>query len=74
MESFYPFPERSFLAAEPLSSVIFARTKGVVGETVVLLNEAAAWALRQNRAKIDELALKSCAYTEPLIPIRAANS
>ncbi len=68
LESFYPFPNRSNLDSEPLCSAIFERTRGVVGEVTMLLNEAAAWALRQGRSCIDETALKNCAYTESLLP------
>lgn len=67
METYYPFPVRSNLDAEPLCSLIFDRTRGVVGEITQLLNEAAAWALRQGRSCIDKTALESCAYIEPLL-------
>ncbi|MBA4137011.1 MAG: hypothetical protein C0518_06825 [Opitutus sp.] len=67
LESFYPLPARSFLDSEPLRTTIFKRTNGVVGEVTLLLNEAAAWALRQGRPCIDDTALKSCAYTESLL-------
>lgn len=68
LESFYPFPSRSFLESDNLRTAIFRRTNGVVGEVVLLLNEAAAWALREGRPCIDEHALTKCAYTESLLP------
>lgn len=68
LESFYPFPNRSFLESAHLRTAIFKRTNGVVGEVVLLLNEAAAWALRQGRPCIDDDALTKCAYTESLLP------
>lgn len=65
LESFYPFPEPSYISRDHLDFV-FKRTQGVAGEVVALLNEAAAWALRNGRNTIDREALTHCDFIEGL--------
>ena len=65
LETFYPFPEPSYISRDHLDYV-FQRTQGVAGEVVALLNEAAAWALRNGRNVIDQEALTDCDFIEGL--------
>jgi hypothetical protein len=70
LESFYPFPRAGFLWRDHIGE-IYRRTHGVVGETVMLLNEAAAWALCNGRPSLDREAIDGCKFVEPLAPLRS---
>ena len=65
LETFYPLPEASALWRDHLD-LIFARTNGVAGEIVYLLNEAAAWSIRNGHSCIQLDAIVNCDYIERL--------
>lgn len=67
LETFYPLPQPSFLWRD-YADAIFKKTSGVTGEIVYLLNEAAAWTLREGRTCIDDEALGKCDYIEAISP------
>jgi hypothetical protein len=69
LETFFPFQKPSFLPRYTIE--IHRRTAGIIGEVVALLNEAAAWAVRNDRSHIDDEAFKKCAYIPQLIHLRA---
>ncbi len=65
LETYYPLPERSGLAH--LAEEVYQRTSGVVGDVVQLINEAAAWAIRNDRPVIDKASLAECRYIPPAL-------
>lgn len=66
LETFYPFRKRSYLFGR-FGKDIYEATMGVPGEIVMLVNEAAAWAIREQKLQIDSEALQKCNYTPPVL-------
>ncbi|MFA5262338.1 MAG: TniB family NTP-binding protein [Opitutaceae bacterium] len=66
LETYYPLSQPSNLPQ--FCREIHRRTFGVVGEVVTLLNEAAAWAIRNERPFINCDALQNCRYIPPASP------
>lgn len=66
LEAHYPLPQPSYLWRD-FDREIYKRTGGVLGEIVMLANEAAAWAIRNERLAIDAEALQRCNYFPPLV-------
>jgi hypothetical protein len=71
LESHYPFPKPGFVWRDHVDK-IFERTRGLIGETIMLLNEAAAWALRNGRPSIDAESLEKCDFRDQLTPLPGA--
>lgn len=66
LETFYPFGSPSYLPR--FAADIHGRTRGVLGEVVLLVNEAAVWAAKNGKSYIDGEALKKCNYIAPARP------
>lgn len=71
LETFYPLAQPSYLWRDYYQE-IHRRTGGVLGEVVMLVNEAAAWAMRNGRTSIDAESLTQCAYIAPITTVRPA--
>jgi hypothetical protein len=68
LESFYPLPERSGLADPEFADAIYKGTNGVVGEIVLCCDTAAAYAIRNDRPRIEWEGLQKAAETKVAAP------
>jgi len=64
-ERLLPFEETSDLGNDPLARKIFALSEATIGETTDLIRDAARWAVRNSRRRIDGDVLDRCGYVPP---------
>jgi hypothetical protein len=64
-ERLLPLDEASDLGNDPLASKIFAMSEGTIGEATDLVRDAARWAVRHSRRRIDAEVLDRCGYVPP---------
>jgi len=64
-EGLLPLDEPSDLGKEPLASKIFTMSEGTIGEATDLVRDAARWAVRHSRDRIDGEVLDRCGYVSP---------
>lgn len=66
-ETVLPLREPSHLTAAPLPELILRRSEGTIGEIALLLTQATATALRQNKERIDRAVLERTDYNPPSV-------
>lgn len=64
-ERLLPLDEASDLGHDPLASKIFSLSEGTIGEATDLIRDAARWAVRNGRQRIDVEVLDRCGYVSP---------
>lgn len=64
-ERIIPLRNPSMLTEKELATKLLYMSGGTIGELSQLLNRAAIWAIRNDREKIDILALEKCGYVRP---------
>lgn len=72
-EKLIPLAEQSKLGGPEISRKIFALSEGTIGETFSLIKEAAVFAIKYGREKIDLDDLSRCAYVPPFKRTKAAS-
>lgn len=64
-ERLLPLEEASDLGNDPIAAKIFSMSEGTIGEATDLIRDAARWAVRNGRRRIDEDVLERCGYVPP---------